>query len=595
MSEAAKNSGSEKRVRPGAKGVVLFKDGKYTEAISEFTKYLESEIDDTEKKVAHYNRGMAHHHLGKHSEALEDGEKCVKIDPFWAKGYKCKGVALEGMRKPRDAIDTLLNGQKMCFELDQNTSIILDPLINRLNKETGFIEEDLDMRDRMWKEKYCVVCKLFENDIKGTEIGKDKRKKYLSCEVCKMVNYCDTQHRVENEDDHKGVCRQLLELRNQSQQMIQVQLLWGKGEKDGVLFHLAQHIKGPVGIKMKKIMKEIAPSKDHRKGLEDMKDYGDGDLIPIQGFRGFGPVSQTELETLNTWKDWFSLDNNKETWKMMDMVENSTKMMGYLQALQSEAGSLTNSAKVALTVALTDPMTVIHMLKQAGLLTKLVGDKVIRFDIVGAEPREESLKMLTLLAVFRSIGGPNLRVTLIGPLMSSPLASACASDDPVVVTSFGGTYQDFLLSDKYKKPDFIVAFYPGIYDPTYNWTPAIAHAIVKNIPFLVTCASKEDYSKTKEWLERGSNMKPNIVLDFLNPFSSLKLCQLPPGSNTAHCRNMYCLLLQGGNLGGIGNLLNKAARDNLTDIIGGLARMNLLPVQENSLQDILKLKKADMM
>ena len=53
--------------------------------------------DDENKKVAHYNRGMAHYNLGQYDSAVEDGEECLKIDPFWTKGYKCKGLALEGM------------------------------------------------------------------------------------------------------------------------------------------------------------------------------------------------------------------------------------------------------------------------------------------------------------------------------------------------------------------------------------------------------------------------------------------------------------------------------------------------------------------
>ena len=120
MVDVDKDRGIQKGGRPGAEGVKLFKEGKYAEAISEFSKYLDTSPDDTEKKVAHYNRGMAHHHLGQHIKALEDGEECIKMDPFWAKGYKCKGMALERMNKPRDAIDTLLNGQKLSFEVDKN-------------------------------------------------------------------------------------------------------------------------------------------------------------------------------------------------------------------------------------------------------------------------------------------------------------------------------------------------------------------------------------------------------------------------------------------------------------------------------------------
>lgn len=123
----------KKRGRPGAKGVELFKKGKYEEAINEFSKFLKTMPDGENKKVALYNRGMSYHSLGQHDMALKDGKSCLKIDPGWVKGYKCSGLALEGLGKYKDAIDTFLNGQKMCNSLDESTDAILNPLIERLN------------------------------------------------------------------------------------------------------------------------------------------------------------------------------------------------------------------------------------------------------------------------------------------------------------------------------------------------------------------------------------------------------------------------------------------------------------------------------
>ena len=122
-----------KSLRPGTKGVELFKEGKYEEAINEFNKFLKTMPDDENKKVALYNRGMSYHTLGKHDMALKDGESCQKIDPCWIKGYKLSGLALEGLEKFKDAIDTFLNGQKMCSSLDESTDVIFNPLIERLN------------------------------------------------------------------------------------------------------------------------------------------------------------------------------------------------------------------------------------------------------------------------------------------------------------------------------------------------------------------------------------------------------------------------------------------------------------------------------
>ena len=134
-------SGNEekKRERPGAKGVELFKNGKYEEAIIEFTKFLKTRPEDENKKVALYNRGMSYYSQEQYEMALKDGEECLKIDPSWVKGYKCKGLALEGLGKHSDAINTFLTGQEICSSLDENTDTILNPLIERLNLVSSIV------------------------------------------------------------------------------------------------------------------------------------------------------------------------------------------------------------------------------------------------------------------------------------------------------------------------------------------------------------------------------------------------------------------------------------------------------------------------
>ena len=129
----AKNEKAKKVGKPGTKGVKLFKEGNYGEAINEFTKFLKTMPDDGNQKVALYNRGMSYYSIGKHEMSLKDGQSCLKIDPFWVKGYKCLGLALEGLGKRKEAVDTFLNGKKMCSSHDENTDAILNPLIERCN------------------------------------------------------------------------------------------------------------------------------------------------------------------------------------------------------------------------------------------------------------------------------------------------------------------------------------------------------------------------------------------------------------------------------------------------------------------------------
>ena len=153
----------KKHGRPGAKGVKLFAEGKYEEAINEFTQCLETMPDGENKKIALYNRGMSYHSLGQHDMALKDGESCQKIDPCWAKGYKCSGLALEALGKHKDAIDTLVNGQKMCSVLDKNSDAILNPLIERLNLVSGVVVA----RSSLTQVKLVIVCYEMTEGMQG--------------------------------------------------------------------------------------------------------------------------------------------------------------------------------------------------------------------------------------------------------------------------------------------------------------------------------------------------------------------------------------------------------------------------------------------
>ena len=134
--------GARKKIRKDGAlglGVDLYKEGKFSEAVSQFGKYLEEEQSIEDRKVCLYNRGMAHCKLGLYRMALQDGEQCIRMDRYWAMGYKCKGMALEGMKRPTVAVSTYLYGQKHCTNMDPKTDLVLGPLIKRLNREIGFL------------------------------------------------------------------------------------------------------------------------------------------------------------------------------------------------------------------------------------------------------------------------------------------------------------------------------------------------------------------------------------------------------------------------------------------------------------------------
>ena len=551
--------------RPGAKAVELFKKGRYEEAIKEFTKFLETVPDDENKKIALYNRGRAHNELGQHDSALEDGEKCLKIDPYWAKGYKCKGLALEGMGRPRDAIDLLLDAKKICSRHDPNTGAVLDELIKRLNKETGFLEEDLDLVDRKEKDKYCVTCNRFEKDMSASPEF-DDGKKFISCAKCKMVNYCSRQHRKEDRLTHNEVCEELLMIKKNSEMDFDIQIL----PQEDALVLLVLEPKNPESLQLVNKIKRSDLSPDFKKIMDFLRGCGEENFLPLYKLAEFQLITKPQQKELNTWNDLFA---------MVDKWTNGLELLTNFKDKILRYGD----TKRTLTHVLTDPMTVFYAMKKVDLLDNGDEDKIIRLHVVGAETHEEFLKINVLFDVLSKLTGRNLHIVYIGPLLIIPAQEP--SVDPVI-TFFRGTYQDYILTSDYQKPDCIVAFHAGLYDGTYNWLPAVVQAVAENVPFLVTCNSKEDYQRTKEWLMKRALIAPEIVQDYFNPFCSWEAWQGRVGSNSVCKRNMFCLLFIGGNL----DILQHFLR--VEDEKQELVQFSCKLLWKNSWSDIMILKKS---
>lgn len=563
----------KKRRGPGAKGVELFKEGKYEEATIEFSKFLQTMSEDEDKKVAHYNRGMAHNKLGQHDSALKDAEECLKIDPFWAKGYKCKGLALEGMGRLRDAEETLLDGKKLCSGHDQNTKSVLNELIKRLNRVTGFLGGDLDLFDRKEKEKYCAACDLFEKDM-GRSLELDDSKKFISCDKCKMVNYCCQEHRERDRVTHSEACKELLEIRKKSEKDYDIQIIL----KEDALVLLAMKPRGPKCQQMVNMMKSFDLPPDIKNILNYLGDVQDENLMPLCQLPKLKPITKTQQKELNTWNDLFTiLEKTTVIPRMKTDLGNVMFCRTFIEEGQKDI-------KPTLTNVLTDPMTVFYGMKNFNLFNSGDEDKILRLHVVGAEPDEEMPQIQVYFDVLSNITGCQLHIVFIGPLLLSPPGQVQIVNSAIAL--FRGTYQDYILTSDYKKPDCIVAFYPGLYDGTYNWLPVVVQAVAKKIPFLVTCNGKEDYDKTKIWLMKGTHMKPEIVQDHLNPFGSWQAVQEVSGSNSVSKRNMYSLVLMGGDLGALRPLLQ--VEDEKLEFIQVLCRF--LP--GNSLSDIIKLKKS---
>ena len=54
----------------------MFKEGKFKEASTEFTKWLSANPDasDKDRRNAHYNRARSFYNIGNHQESLKDAE-----------------------------------------------------------------------------------------------------------------------------------------------------------------------------------------------------------------------------------------------------------------------------------------------------------------------------------------------------------------------------------------------------------------------------------------------------------------------------------------------------------------------------------------
>jgi tetratricopeptide (TPR) repeat protein len=77
-----------------AKGNSAFKNKNFEEAVDFYTQAIELDQQD----VSFYsNRAACYLNLKKYEEALQDGTKCVELNPKFAKGYVRKAMALKAM------------------------------------------------------------------------------------------------------------------------------------------------------------------------------------------------------------------------------------------------------------------------------------------------------------------------------------------------------------------------------------------------------------------------------------------------------------------------------------------------------------------
>lgn len=84
-----------------AQGNKHFAAKEFEQAIDQFTKAIEASSEPNH--VLFSNRSACHASLKNFSQALVDAEKCVEVNPAWAKGYNRVGAAQFGLGNLEDA------------------------------------------------------------------------------------------------------------------------------------------------------------------------------------------------------------------------------------------------------------------------------------------------------------------------------------------------------------------------------------------------------------------------------------------------------------------------------------------------------------
>ncbi|KAL8144433.1 hypothetical protein V2J09_017465 [Rumex salicifolius] len=91
------------------KGNEFFKLQQYPEAIKHYTESIKRNPKDPK---AFSNRAACYTKLGALPEGLKDAEKCIELDPTFAKGYTRKGAVQFFMKEHEKALETYQEGLK---------------------------------------------------------------------------------------------------------------------------------------------------------------------------------------------------------------------------------------------------------------------------------------------------------------------------------------------------------------------------------------------------------------------------------------------------------------------------------------------------
>lgn len=136
-------------------GNVKFKAGEYAAAVELYSKSLEL---NPQSHLVYGNRSAGYLKLGKPEEALRDAERCVELEPTWAKGYSRHCAALQELKRWDEAIATCKAGlkasageglQKMLAEVQQRRfqDSLRGVWNGTVNQVLGGYDQEMDFLD----------------------------------------------------------------------------------------------------------------------------------------------------------------------------------------------------------------------------------------------------------------------------------------------------------------------------------------------------------------------------------------------------------------------------------------------------------------
>ncbi|KAL6979701.1 Hsp70-Hsp90 organizing protein 2 [Sarracenia purpurea var. burkii] len=129
------------------KGNEYFKDQKYPEAVKHYTEALKRNPKDPR---VYSNRAACYTKLGAMPEGLKDAEKCIELDPSFAKGYSRKGAIQFFMKEHDKALETYQEGLK----LEPHNQELLDGVrrcVEQINKASRGDISPEDLKERQAK------------------------------------------------------------------------------------------------------------------------------------------------------------------------------------------------------------------------------------------------------------------------------------------------------------------------------------------------------------------------------------------------------------------------------------------------------------